>query len=128
MANLEENSPKVRCWDLFSIRPCVAMSQKAVEPPLPRIDLVALGEGEEVAHALADLADQVLDRGLAVGGAQQGGAGGGQRVERLRPHLGGAGAETSVGGLDVSGNLDISHGPERSPVGGQRVEEPCPSD
>lgn len=36
LANLEENSPKVRCCDLFSIRPCVAMSQKAVEPPLPR--------------------------------------------------------------------------------------------
>lgn len=37
LANLEENSPKVRCWDFCSISPCVAMSQKAVEPPLPRI-------------------------------------------------------------------------------------------
>jgi hypothetical protein len=36
-ANLDENSPKFRCCDLFSIRPCVATSQKAVEPPLPRI-------------------------------------------------------------------------------------------
>lgn len=73
-------------------------------------DLVAVGEREQVAHALADLADQVLDRGLAVGGAEQGGTGRGQRVQRLRAHLGGARAETSVGGLDVSGDLDISHG------------------
>ena len=36
-ANFELNSPNVRCCDLFSIRPCVAMSQNAVEPPLPRI-------------------------------------------------------------------------------------------
>lgn len=36
LANLEENSPKLRCWDLFSINPWVAMSQNAVEPPLPR--------------------------------------------------------------------------------------------
>src|SRR3954468_11099240 len=36
LANLELNSPKLRCCDLFSIRPCVATSQKAVEPPLPR--------------------------------------------------------------------------------------------
>jgi hypothetical protein len=35
LANLEENSPKLRCCDLRSIRPWVAMSQKAVEPPLP---------------------------------------------------------------------------------------------
>ena len=59
-------------------------------------------------------ADQVLDRGLAVGGAEEGGAGGGQGVQRLRPHLGGARAETAVGGLDVSGNLDLSHERERS--------------
>ncbi|CAM5705740.1 hypothetical protein STENM327S_08458 [Streptomyces tendae] len=37
LANLEENSPKLRCCDLFSIRPWVATSQNAVEPPLPRI-------------------------------------------------------------------------------------------
>ena len=34
-ANLEENSPKDRCWLLRSIRPKVAMSQKQVVPPLP---------------------------------------------------------------------------------------------
>ncbi len=77
--------------------------------------LVPLGEGEQVAYALADPADQVLDRGLAVGGAQQGGTGGGERVERLRAHLGGASAESTVGGLDVSGNPDLSHGREPSP-------------
>lgn len=37
LANFEENSPKVRCCDFRSMRPAVAMSQKAVEPPLPRI-------------------------------------------------------------------------------------------
>lgn len=37
LANFELNSPKLRCCDLFSIRPWVAMSQNAVEPPLPRI-------------------------------------------------------------------------------------------
>lgn len=36
-ANFDENSPKLRCWDFVSMSPCVAMSQKAVEPPLPRI-------------------------------------------------------------------------------------------
>lgn len=36
LANFEENSPKERCWDLRSMRPWVAMSQKAVVPPLPR--------------------------------------------------------------------------------------------
>lgn len=73
-------------------------------------DLVALGELEEVAYAVAHLADQVLDRGLAVGRAEKGATGGGEGAERLRTHLGGARAEASVGGLDVSGNLDISHG------------------
>ncbi len=34
-ANLEENSPKLRCWDFSRTRPKAAMSQKAVEPPLP---------------------------------------------------------------------------------------------
>ena len=72
-------------------------------------DLVALGQLEQLLDAFAHPADQVLDRGLAVGGAEEGGTGGGQGVQRLRTHLGGARAETSVGGLDVSGNLDISH-------------------
>jgi hypothetical protein len=36
-ANLEENSPKTRCCDLFSIKPKVAISQNAVDPPLPII-------------------------------------------------------------------------------------------
>lgn len=77
-------------------------------------DLVALGQGEQRGDALAYLADQVLDRGLAVGGAEEGRAGGGQGVQRLHPHLGGARAESTVGGLDVSRNLDLSHGSEVS--------------
>ncbi len=35
-ANFDENSPKVRCWLLRSMRPKVAASQKLVVPPLPR--------------------------------------------------------------------------------------------
>lgn len=35
LANFEENSPKDRCWDFSVISPWVAMSQNAVEPPLP---------------------------------------------------------------------------------------------
>jgi hypothetical protein len=34
-ANLEENSPKERCWLRRSISPAVATSQNAVAPPLP---------------------------------------------------------------------------------------------
>lgn len=82
--------------------------------------LVSLGEGEEVAHAVTYRADQVLHRGLAVGRTEQRRTGGGQRVERLRPHLGRTGAEASVGGLDVSGNLDVGHESERS----RSVERP----
>lgn len=37
LANLDENSPKLRCCDLDSMSPWVATSQKAVDPPLPRI-------------------------------------------------------------------------------------------
>ncbi len=35
LANLDENSPKLRCWDRCVIRPNAATSQKAVVPPLP---------------------------------------------------------------------------------------------
>ena len=34
-ANLDENSPKLRCWLCSSMRPKVAASQKQVVPPLP---------------------------------------------------------------------------------------------
>ena len=35
VANFEENSPNTRCWERCSINPKLAMSQKAVVPPLP---------------------------------------------------------------------------------------------
>ena len=35
-ANLRENSPNTPCADRFSTRELTAMSQKSVEPPLPR--------------------------------------------------------------------------------------------
>ena len=34
-ANFDENSPKTKCCERFSIRPKVAISQNAVDPPLP---------------------------------------------------------------------------------------------
>ena len=34
-ANLEENSPKLRCWLRRSISPKAAASQNVVVPPLP---------------------------------------------------------------------------------------------
>ena len=34
-ANFDENSPKTKCCDLFSIKPKVAISQNAVDPPFP---------------------------------------------------------------------------------------------
>ena len=37
LANFDENSPKDRCADFFSIRPKVAASQKAVAPPSDRM-------------------------------------------------------------------------------------------
>ena len=36
VVNLDENSPKFKCCDFFSINPKVAISQNAVEPPFPR--------------------------------------------------------------------------------------------
>ena len=62
-------------------------------------------------RALAHPADQVLHRRLAVRRAEQGRAGGGQRVQRLDAHLGRAGAEASVGGLQRLGDGDlVGHG------------------
>ena len=65
-----------------------------------------LGQREQRRDALAHAPDQVLHRRLPVGGAEQAGAGGGQRLQGLDPHLGGTGAEAPVGGLEVVGNGD----------------------
>ena len=61
-------------------------------------DLVALGQAEQLGQALADGADEVLDRRLAVGGAEHGAAEGGEVVDLLGADLGGAGAEAAVRG------------------------------
>ena len=67
-------------------------------------DLVAVGQAEQLAEAVADRADQVADRRLAVRGAHQVGALGEPR-ERLRADLRGAAAEAAVGRLEVGGDL-----------------------
>ena len=36
VANLAENSPKVRCWERSRTMPAARASQNAVVPPLPR--------------------------------------------------------------------------------------------
>ena len=62
-------------------------------------------------------ADEVLDRGLPVGGAQQRVAGGGQRVQRLEADLRRAGAEATVGGPEVVGDDDrVGHDGSSSDV------------
>jgi hypothetical protein len=105
LANFEENSPKDRCWLFSRISPNVAMSQNAEH------DLVVVGQREEVADALAHPAHEVLDRGLAVGGAEQGGAGGGEGLDRLGADLGRTCSEAAVGGLDRVGDADrVGHG------------------
>ena len=69
-------------------------------------DLVALGQVEEGGEAVADAADGVLHRGLAVRGAHQGCTGRGERVEVAGLDLRGPGAEAAVGGQEFGGDRD----------------------
>ncbi len=59
-------------------------------------DLVALGKGEEFPQALADSADLVDDRRLAVARAEQRRSDGREALNGLLANLGGAGAEAAV--------------------------------
>ncbi len=67
-------------------------------PPVAEHDLVAVGEGEELAHAGAHPPDLRLHRLLAVAGAEVGRRDGGERVHLCGPDLGGPGPETAVRG------------------------------
>ena len=64
--------------------------------------LVPVGQPEQLGQPGPDRADQVLDRGLAVRGAEQRGAGGRQRVHRIRSDLGRPAAEAAVAGKQVT--------------------------
>ncbi|KDN83767.1 hypothetical protein KCH_44160 [Kitasatospora cheerisanensis KCTC 2395] len=50
-----------------------------------------------------------------MGGAQQGGSGGGEGTQGLGAHLGGAAAEAAVVGQIVGGDLNLSHPRTLSP-------------
>ncbi|GMA95913.1 hypothetical protein GCM10025881_27370 [Pseudolysinimonas kribbensis] len=68
-------------------------------------DLVSVREGVELGEAGAHPADEILDGGLAMRGAEK------ARVrlqvgELLRPDLGGAASESAVGGEEVCGDLE----------------------
>ena len=83
-------------------------------------DLVALGEVEQRAQSFADGSDDVLDRGLAVGGADDRGGASGDGVDLCGANLGGAAAEPAVSGNEVSGQLreGSGHGGGKLLLGG----------
>ena len=70
-------------------------------------DLVALGEVEVGGQPGADRLDEVLDRGLAVRGAEHRAADRGQGLDLLGADLRGPGAEPTVGGQQVGGDGDL---------------------
>ena len=72
-------------------------------------DLVAVGEAEQFGEAVPHAADEVLDGGLAVRGAEQL-SGGGEGGDLLGAHLRGSAAEASVGGQKVGGDAHVGHG------------------
>ena len=89
-ANLEENSPKTRCWLRCSMRQKVAASQNAGAAAVAQGDLVAVGQPEELGEAGPEPADDRLHRGLAVAGAEKAAPGRGQtlRAPRAAPWRG----------------------------------------
>ena len=66
--------------------------------------LIAVGRGEQLAQTSADVRDERLDRGLAMGGAHHRRAVLGQARERLRADPRGTRAEAPVGGLQLVGD------------------------
>ena len=71
--------------------------------------LVPVGQPEQLGQPGPDRADQVLDRGLAVRGAEQRGAGGRQGVHRIRSDLGRPTAEAAVAGKQLTGDGQRGH-------------------
>ena len=78
-------------------------------PAVAENDLVAVGNAEQFAEAGLHARDQVLDRRLAVGGADDRGTCSREVGQLLGAHLGRAAAETSVGGQQVTGNCQLRH-------------------
>ena len=72
--------------------------------------LVAVGEGEQLLHGVAQPAHHELDRGLAVAGPEVVGGLGGQGSHRFGAHLGGPATEPAIRGEQVGGNGDGGDG------------------
>src|SRR5690606_5523289 len=75
--------------------------------------LIAVGQREQFPDAVADPADQVLHRRLAVRGAEQI-ARRGQCLELFGPDFRRPGSEPTVTGFEIGGDLEFSHGDKGS--------------
>ena len=115
------NSPCTRCW-----RPALDQAERrgveeGVRAADAEDDLVAVGQREQLGEALAQAADEVLDRRLPVRRAHQRVAGRGECGERLGADLGRAGPEASVAGQQLGGDLHAPISQGGSPVAVDRV-------
>src|ERR671914_97720 len=70
-------------------------------------DLIVVGQREQLREALFEPAHHGADRGLAVTRSEKAGCALRERLDRLRPHLGGAGAEPAVGRPQLARNDDV---------------------
>ena len=103
-ANLEENSPKVRCWLRRSMRPNVATSQKTVVPPLPSTTSQPSGSEKSSASPARSEATTLRTAGWRCEVPRYAGRRVGQRGDRLGADAGGSAAEAAVGGQEVGGD------------------------
>ena len=106
LANLCENSPKVRCSARLAHEPEGGGVPEGGRPAVAEGDLVALGQREELAQAGADAADDGLDGAWRCEVPMIAGALAGQVGELLGADLRRAAAEAPVGGLELRGDLE----------------------
>ena len=114
-ANLDENSPKRRCWLRRSISAEGGGVPERRGAAVAEDHLVAVGEGQQLGEPVAQRTDLELHAGLPVRGAEVRAPLGRigrcqQRLNRLGPDLGRAAAEAAVGGQQVGGDLDLGGG------------------
>ena len=82
---------------------------KAVAAPWLEAPHVITAEGGSLAEVCAHSPDQVFDRRLPVGGAEEARPRGDQVLELCAADLRRPAAESTVGGQEVSGNRDVRH-------------------
>ncbi len=117
-ANFDENSPKLRCWLRWSISPNVATSQNCGRAAVAEQHLVAVGERQQLGQPVAQPADRVPDRRLAVAGAEV--AWRTRRssaCDRLGPDLGRPAPEPAVDGEQLAGDRDVGDRNRRDGLG-----------